>query len=196
MTLAILIPAAGASARMGGRDKLLEEIDGVPLLRRSAARACATGATVIVVLSCHHPDRLRMLDGLDVVRPDPIDATEGMGASLRAGIAAVPQDATGAMILLADLPDLTTADLTRMIQLHDAHPDQILRATASDGTPGHPVVFPARCFPDLAQVAGDEGAKSVLAGEPVLPVPLPGRHATTDLDTPEAWAAWRATQTG
>lgn len=194
MSLTILIPAAGASSRMGGRDKLLEDVGGAPLLRHSAARACATGATVIVVLSRYHPARRGALDGLGVILPGPIDATEGMGASLRAGMAALPDGATGVMILLADLPDLTTADLGRMIRLHDAQPDQILRATASDGTPGHPVVFPARCFPDLEQVTGDEGARSVLKGQPVMPVPLPGHHATTDLDTPEAWAAWRAAQ--
>lgn len=192
MSVVILIPAAGASARMQGRDKLLEEIDTVPLLRRTALRAGKTGAPVIVVLPRDRPGRLASLGGLDLTIPDPIDATEGMAASIRAGIAALPDNATGVMILLADLPDLTAQDLSLLIGRFETAPDRIHRATAADGTPGHPVIFPARCFADLARVTGDDGARSVLTGEAIRHVALPGRHAVTDLDTPEAWAAWRA----
>ena len=70
----------------------------------------------------------------------------------------------------------------------------ILRATAEDGRPGHPVILPARLYPLLAGLAGDTGARTVLAAHAaeVVAHPLPGTRALVDLDTPEAWADWRA----
>ena len=194
----ILIPAAGASSRMRGRDKLLEEIDGEPLLRRTTLRALASGANVLVTCSADHPGRIAILDALShpaLIRTPPVDATEGIAASIRQGaqtalsLAEVP---VGLMILLADLPDLTTADIANTRAAFSRSPDRVHRATSDDGTPGHPVIFPRRLFGRLAKVTGDNGARSVLKGEHVEPVPLPGNHAISDLDTPEDWAAWRA----
>ncbi|MGB8623190.1 MAG: NTP transferase domain-containing protein, partial [Paracoccaceae bacterium] len=119
---------------------------------------------------------------------------EGMAASLRAGVAAMPANAKAMMVVLADMPELTTADFWRVINAFEISPDvPILRGAAADGTSGHPVLFPRRLFPALSRVTGDRGAREILAeNRSVLrPVPLPDRHALTDLDTPEAWAEWR-----
>jgi CTP:molybdopterin cytidylyltransferase MocA len=188
---AILIPAAGAARRMRGRDKLLEPVDGRPLLARTAAVALATGAPVVVTLPPDRPERAAALAGLPVVTVTVADAAEGLGASIRAGMAALPAGAGAVLLLLADLPEIETADLAAMIAAQ-ARTGGILRASAGDGTPGHPVILPSRLFPELAALAGDEGARALLRRHPVTPWPLPGRRAVTDLDTPEDWAAWRA----
>ncbi|SER43141.1 CTP:molybdopterin cytidylyltransferase MocA [Tranquillimonas rosea] len=187
---ALLLLAAGAGARMRGRDKLLEEIDGVPLLRRQAEAACSTGAPVIVALPRDAPARVAALDGMPVSRVEVEDAASGMAASLVAACAAAPE-ARGVMIVLCDMPELTGADLSALIAGWDG--EAILRAAAEDGTPGHPVIFPADLRPELLALRGDTGARDVLrrhAGR-IVTMPLPGRRAVTDLDTPEAWEAWR-----
>lgn len=194
----ILIPAAGASRRMRGADKLLEVVSGVALLRHQALSALETGAPVIVTLPHDRPARHQCLSGLPVqivMVPDP---TEGMAASIRAGIGAVPDAACAVMILLADMPDITGADLAAMLAAFRNDPAApILRACAADGTPGHPVIFPRRHFGALAALTGDAGARALLAHAPDLRAfPLPGTRATTDLDTPEAWAAWRDRSVG
>ncbi|MFX0544660.1 nucleotidyltransferase family protein [Roseovarius sp. S1116L3] len=192
MTIAILLPAAGASSRMDGRDKLMEEVGGVPLLLRQTRRALATGADVLVTTRADFPARIAALKGT-AARPVPVDAPEeGIAASLRAGIAALPDGASALMILLPDLPDIDIDDLKAMLAAHRAAPDRILRAVAGNGTAGHPTLFPARYFPQLAHVSGDTGAAALIRAAGFDPVPLPGDRATTDLDTPEAWAAWRA----
>ncbi|MDA3859471.1 MAG: nucleotidyltransferase family protein, partial [Roseovarius sp.] len=61
-----------------------------------------------------------------------------------------------------------------------------------NGAAGHPVIFPAARVPALKRLTGDQGARALLRSEPVMQVTLPDAHATTDLDTTEAWAAWRA----
>ena len=70
----------------------------------------------------------------------------------------------------------------------------IVRAVSVDGKPGHPVLFGRRFFEDLGALTGDRGAKVVVKEHPefVVDVPLSGKRALVDLDTPEDWAAWRA----
>ncbi|NIZ10350.1 NTP transferase domain-containing protein [Pseudooceanicola sp. HF7] len=192
--IAILLLAAGASRRMGDRDKLLEEIDGLPLLRRQAARAVSAGCGPVLVTLPEDSPRADSLRGLDVTQVPVPEAAEGMGASIRSGVAALPKGVTGVMILPADMPDITTADLTRMAEAFATAPGPrpILRG-ASAGLPGHPVLFPDDLFAELRALQGDTGAREILKGNTVrlTLVALPGRHALTDLDTPEAWAEWR-----
>lgn len=180
---------------MRGGDKLLERIAGKPLLRVMLQRAArATDGPVLCTLPGPDHPRAACLDGLKVLPVFVADAAEGMGASIRAGVAALPDGCDAVMILPADLPELTEVDLARMLSVQAAQPGAILRAIDCDGRPGHPVVFPADLFASLAACRGDTGARDLLrdhAGR-VVTVPLPDRHATTDLDTPEDWAAWRA----
>ncbi|WP_300518694.1 nucleotidyltransferase family protein [Aliiroseovarius sp.] len=186
----ILVLAAGASRRMGGRDKLMEPVRGQqPLIRDRAEAALNTGAPVYVTLPRADTIRRVALEGLDVtlveVDPGPL------GTSLGAGISALPAGIPGVLILLADLPDLTSDDLRTVLNGFDG---TVRRGASAAGVAGHPVLLPRRLFDTLKQVSGDEGARQVLKGEDVILVPLPGDHAVTDLDTPEAWARWRAAQ--
>lgn len=192
MTCAILLPAAGASSRMGGRDKLLETVDGQPLLVRQTLRALATGAPVYVTTRHDRPARIAVLNALDVTQVCVADPDMGLSASIRAGVAALPGNVTAVMVVLPDLPDIETTDLIAMMAAQVASPDKILRATAQDGTPGHPAVFPPKFFAALGDLAGDTGAQALLRREGFTPVPLLGYRAITDLDTPEDWAQWRA----
>lgn len=194
--LVILLAAAGASSRMGpGRDKLTEEVAGEPLLRNRARIACATGAAVLVTLPADPPPaRLAALAGLDLIARPLADAAEGMAASLRAGAAFAAARGAALMVLPADMPDLTLADLQSLIAAAAAEPDAVHRAASAGGRPGHPVIFPPTLLPDLAHLRGDQGARHLLQESrcPLRLHKLPGDHALTDLDTPEAWAAWRA----
>lgn len=187
---AILLPAAGESRRMRGRDKLLEQVDGVALLRRSVMRALATAASVLVTLPKASPRR-NALDGLDLTILE-IDATEGMAASLRAGGAWAAQlGAKALMVALPDMPEITTQDMLALFAAQSKSPGTPLRATTEDGQPGHPVILPQPVFADMAALQGDAGARAILKDHPPRLHPLPGQRALTDLDTPEAWAAWR-----
>ncbi len=187
--LTIVIPAAGASARMRGGDKLMEQVDGQPMLRRQAGVALMTRRPVMITLRPTDTARQAALEGLAVRILEVPDAASGMSASLRRAAGAL---GTALMILPADMPDLTAQDLTALIAAWEQAPDLIHRGSTEGGQPGHPVIFPARFLPDLTGLAGDEGARPIVARTPALLVPLPGRHAVTDLDTPEDWAAWRA----
>ena len=194
-TVPIIILAAGLSSRMRGRDKLLETVDGQPLLALQIARArAATSGPVLVTLPPTPHPRYDVVDmsAAEVVTVEK--PQDGMSVSLRAGLAALPQDAVAAMIALPDLPEIETDDLVRVLTAVTEQPQAMIwRGATEAGRPGHPVVFSARLFEDLAKIKGDQGGAAVIkdhAPETVL-VPLPGERALRDLDTPEAWAAWR-----
>lgn len=192
--IAILIPAAGASSRMGGRDKLMELVDGTPLLVQQVTRALDTRAEVLVTLSLAHPARRAALAPLDgpKLHLREIDGREGMAVSLRAGADwAIAQGLAGLMVVLADMPELEVEDFTALIRAAQETPGRVIRAASAAGVPGHPVLIPARLFKALRSVTGDAGARGVLQGEQVRLIPRAGNRAVTDLDTPEDWAHWR-----
>ncbi|WP_425050599.1 nucleotidyltransferase family protein [Psychromarinibacter sp. S121] len=191
--LTILLFAAGSSSRMKGRDKLMERIGDETLLQRSARRAVATGLPVIALLPPEPTPRAAELNGLVETRVTVPDAGDGMSRSIGAGLAALPDTAAGAMMVMADMPDLDTGDLLVLAARFDAlDGDSVIRAAGADGTPGSPAVVPRRLFAALMALDGDTGGRDVLKRERQEIVPLPDRHALTDLDTPEDWAEWRA----
>jgi len=191
----IVVLAAGASRRMGGRDKLMEEVDGTPLLRRQCARAVQTGCAVFVTLPPAPHARYGAVADLDITAVPVADADEGMNASLRAGLAALPDTARAAMIMLADMPDVTVQDLQTLLAAVDPDSDtRVWRAATQDGAAGHPLILHADLFAQMRALTGDSGGREVVQAYAAHTqhIALPDRHARTDLDTPADWAAWRA----
>ncbi|ABV93226.1 conserved hypothetical protein [Dinoroseobacter shibae DFL 12 = DSM 16493] len=189
-----LLLAAGASSRMRGRDKLMELVDGTPLVARQAALAASVVPHVLVALPPAPHPRHAALDGLDVTRLSLPDSAEGMGGTLRGAVARLPADCTGLLLLLGDLPEITAEDLRAVLAARRTHPQaRIWRGATEDGAPGHPILFAPDTFPDFARLSGDAGGQSVIARhrDHLHLVPLPGTRARRDLDTPEDWAAWR-----
>lgn len=187
--LKLVLLGAGGSTRMRGGDKLLEPVEGAPLIRRQALAILAAGiGPVAVTLPPDRPQRVAALEGLNVDHLTIPDAAQGMSASLRA--AALWAEGAALLVVPADMPELTAEDFHRLAAGYDG--TRPLRATAEDGTPGHPVIFPPALLPLFAGLGGDDGARSILKAHPPLLVALPGVRAVTDLDTPEDWHAWRA----
>ena len=190
----IAIPAAGASSRMRGRDKLLEPVDGVPLLRRQTMAAVNTGHPVLVLIPPGSP-RAQALAGLNAKIAIVENAREGMAASLRQAVVSLHKDQPLA-ILLPDVPGVTTKDIAEILTaFSQASPPQITRASDPDNRPGTPLVLPFKIARRFATLSGDEGGRSILADHPVSLHAFPDTRATHDLDTPEDWADWRAKHT-
>lgn len=199
-----VVLAAGAARRMGGADKLLEEVDGAPQIARAARAALESRADeTLVVLGpsgeARQDARRAALAGLGVrVVENPL-AAEGMASSIRAALGAVAAEADAVALTLADMPEVGAAHIDRLIAAFDPEEGRaIVRAATASGAPGHPVLFGRRFFEALAALEGDEGARAVLAEHPDLVevVRTEGEAAAVDLDTPDAWAAWRAARAG
>ncbi|MES2541984.1 MAG: nucleotidyltransferase family protein [Pseudomonadota bacterium] len=199
-TVHILVLAAGASSRMRGRDKLVQRIKGKPILRMVAETALATGAPVLVTLPPASEARRAAVADLALQVVEVPDAGLGMSRSIVGGLAAItdPGPNDGMMILPADMPGFSAKALADLISRFRAEPDLAWRGGTTDGTPGHPAIFPRDLWPALSAISGDEGGSSVLKrhADRVRQVPLPGNMAILDLDTPEDWATYLGHPTG
>jgi molybdenum cofactor cytidylyltransferase len=188
-SLAALVLAAGRSTRMGGSNKLLAEIGSRPLVRIAAEQALASRARPVIVVTGHQRERVEAaLAGLDVTFVHNPDYAEGMSTSVKAGIAAVPADADGAIVCLGDMPQVDATLIDRLLAAFDPEKGALAVVPTMDGKRGNPVVWSRRFFPELAELGGDVGARHLIASYPeaVAEVPVAGRGALVDVDTPDA----------
>jgi len=190
-----VVLAAGRSTRMGGPNKLLAEVGGRPLVRIAAEEALASRARPVVVVTGHQRAEVEAtLAGLPVTFVHNPDYAEGLSTSLKAGIAALPAEADGAIVLLGDMPQVDAALIDRLIAAFDPEKGAFVVVPTIAGKRGNPVVWSRRFFPDLSGLGGDVGARHLIATYPeaVIEVPVTGRAAFVDVDTPDALSAVKA----
>ncbi len=203
--IAALILAAGRSQRFaaaGGREatKLAAFVAGKPLARYAAEAAFASAARPVVVVTGHAREAVETaLRGLPAQFVHNPAYSSGLASSLQAGLAALPPDAAGAIVLLADMPAVTAALIDRLVAAFAAQPEAHAAAPVRRGRRGNPVVLGRRLFDEVSKLAGDEGARPLLAALPpsrLLEVAVDDDGATLDVDTPEGLRAAQRALTG
>ena len=113
--IAGVVLAAGRSSRMGGPNKLLEQIAGRPLVRIVVDAVLASRARPVIVVTGHQRERVEAaLAGLPVRFVHNPHFADGLGTSLKAGIAALPAGADGAIVCLGDMPQVDAALIDRL----------------------------------------------------------------------------------
>jgi molybdenum cofactor cytidylyltransferase len=193
--IAAVVLAAGRSTRMGGPNKLIAEIAHRPLVRIAVEEAVASRAKPVIVVTGHQrADVEKALAGLPIEIVHNPDFAEGLGTSLRAGIAAVPADVDGAIVCLGDMPQVDAALIDRMIAAFDPDRGALVVVPTFEGKRGNPVLWSRRFFPDLMAIEGDVGARHLIgrSAEAVVEVPVDGKGAFLDVDTPEALRGLKA----
>jgi molybdenum cofactor cytidylyltransferase len=193
--IAAIVLAAGRSSRMGGPNKLLAEIAGRPLVRIVVEEALASHARPVIVVTGHQRERVEAaLAGLPVKFAHNPNFADGLGTSLKAGIAALPAEVDGVIVCLGDMPQVDAGLIDRLIEALDPDKGALVVVPTIDGKRGNPVVWSRRFFSDLMTVEGDIGARYLIGRYPeaVAEVPLSGTAAFTDVDTPEALLAVKA----
>ena len=192
VSLAIVILAAGASSRMRGRDKLFEVVEGKPILTRLVHFAQGCGDVYVTLPNPNHP-RHNLLAGTQALPIYVPDAADGMSASIKRACATVSEtSAKGMMILTGDLPDLTEAHFKQICAEWTKDQTSYIQAKDQDGKPGHPVIIPKSGWDDIETLQGDIGLRNILREKRIEYVSFKDNGPTLDLDTPEAWDAWRA----
>jgi CTP:molybdopterin cytidylyltransferase MocA len=150
-----LLLAAGAGRRMGTPKALV----GDWLTRGVGVLGAAGCSPLVVVLGAALQQARARLHGRDVILAAAEDWSDGLSASLRAGIIALPGDAPAAVVTLVDLPDVGVSVVRRILQ-EGAGTATLTRATYH-GLPGHPVVLGRAHWPGiLAAANGDVGARA------------------------------------
>ncbi|TCT04647.1 NTP transferase domain-containing protein [Aquabacter spiritensis] len=193
--IAAVVLAAGRGTRMGGPNKLLAEIGGRPVVRRVAEAALASRAEPVIVVTGHEgAEVVRALGGLDVIPIANPNYAQGLATSLAAGIAAVPEGAAGALVMLGDMPLLEAETIDRLIAAFSPVEGRLIVVPVAGGRRGNPVLWSRRFFAALSALEGDIGARALIAAhaEAVFEVEVAGEGTHLDVDTPAALAAARA----
>ncbi len=193
--IAAVVLAAGRSTRMGAVNKMIAEIGGKPLVRIAAEQALASQAAPVIVVTGHQREKVEAaLKGLNVRFAHNPDFAEGLGTSLRSGIAAVPDIADGAVVLLGDMPQIEAKLIDKLIAAFDPERGALVVVPTIEGRRGNPVVWARRFFPDLMSVSGDVGARHIIGNvsEAVAEVPVTDAAVTVDVDTPDVLESIRA----
>ena len=190
--MAGVVLAAGASNRMG-QNKMLFQLDGESLLRRAVNRAVAAGLDPVVVVLGYEADRaygeLAGLTCRPVVNPD---YARGINVSLRTGIAALPERAVAAVVLLADMPFVTARMIAMLVERYRETTAPLVISDYA-GVHAPPALYDRSLFAELGAMEGEGCGKQVVKrhlGE-ALAVPWPAA-ALADIDLPDDYERVRA----
>lgn len=184
-----LVLAAGGSSRFGGHPKQLAELDGKPLLEHVLLAMEAAQLDRVAVVLGSHADQVR--EGVPLHGAEPVVCAEwrsGMGASLKAGVAAL-DGCDAVAVALGDQPRLSPHAVARVVSQRGA--DELAVRATYNGVPGHPVLLERTLLTRVDELRGDAGARELLFGVPIREVACDGLGSPDDIDTPEALAALR-----
>lgn len=180
--LSILIPAAGASERLG-QAKQLVEYQGKSLIQNAVNSAHLLNPNEILVITGADEQLIR-----NAVQQPPVrwinnpNWDAGMGGSIALGATAISPECKGLMILLCDQWRINTQNLQELADTWQSDPQRIVVAQAQ----GHympPVIFPSSCFAELSGMQGKQGARSLFKAHHELLKAVPMDNAAFDLDT-------------
>jgi len=189
--IAALVLAAGRSTRMKSEDagvpsKLLMPLDGKPMVAHVVDAALASGAAPVIVVTGNADVQVRAaLAGKSVTFVHNPDYAEGLSTSLRAGLAALPEETDGALVCLGDMPDIRGIHLEKLIAAFDPEEGRTICVPTVAGKRGNPVLWGRDWFDAMSDVKGDTGAKHLIGenADAVCEVPMPDDAALTDIDT-------------
>jgi molybdenum cofactor cytidylyltransferase len=192
--VAAIVLAAGRSWRMAPHNKLLQAIDGEPMVRRVATMALASGAHPVIAVTGYEAgpvaDALRGLEVRIVHNPSFAD---GLSASLRAGLRALPADCDGALICLGDMPGIEVGVLRALVTAFEASGRDAICVPVCHGRNGNPVLWGASYFAEMMAIDGDRGAKPLIArhADSVIEVEVATDGIFGDVDAPSDLARFR-----
>jgi molybdenum cofactor cytidylyltransferase len=184
-----ILLAAGESRRMG-RNKLLLPLAGEPLVRRACRRGLAAGLDPLIVVLGHESERVQeALTGLDCRLVLNTDLGGPMSGSLHRGLKALPAVTEAAVVMLADMVNVTEQMLRAILVSAQTSP-ALLVCSRYAGTLAPPVLFRRTLFEELYASTGEGCGRAVVEHhrEHALYLDWPGA-ALVDVDTPEEFAA-------
>ena len=189
--IAALVLAAGQGRRMGA-NKMATEVAGKAMLRHVLQAAAASQAEGLFVVTGHERETVEALaEGSGATLLHNADYAAGLATSLHRGLAALPPEVEGVVVLLGDMPKVSAAAIDRLIAAFDPLEGRSLCVPTWQGKRGNPLLFARRFFAEVQAIQGDQGARQLLGEYPdeVAEVPVEEPGVLLDLDTPEAVAA-------
>ena len=182
--------AAGRSERMGRNNKLLLNVDGIPLVRKSAINILNSNVTSMTVVTGFDENNIvNALSGLNVNFVKNINFREGLSSSLKAGLANITPTPSAVIICLADMPKIQPEHINQLIENFDPLKGWEICIPTNNGKRGNPVLIGSRFFPYIFETSGDFGAKQVMKqhSDKIVEVEIGTSDIHFDIDTQDEY---------
>ena len=189
-TIAAIVLAAGRSRRMAPHNKLLvADRTGKPMIARVVDNVLSSKTRPILVVTGHQSEQVQhALGGRPVRYVHADEYAEGLSASLKSGIAAVPEECSAALVCLGDMPLVTGRMIDRLLGTYDPDEGRLIVLPTFRGKQGNPMLWDRRFFPEILQITGDSGARFLLGKhlEVVTEVEMADDAVLRDFDTTDS----------
>ncbi len=187
--IAAIVLAAGQSRRAGEQNKLLAKLGDAPMISHVVRTAVDSDAYQVIVVIGHEAELMQKV--LSAYRIEIVfnpDYISGIASSLRVGIKAVAAEMDGALILLGDMPLVSTAQINQLIAEFDPARKRDIVAPFKDGKRGNPVLWSTYYFQALKTLTGDTGGRDLMIENiaNVREAPVTDDAVFTDFDTPDS----------
>ena len=182
--------AAGRSERMGPNNKLLLNVDGIPLVRKSAINILNSNVTSMTVVTGFDENKIvNALSGLNVNFVKNINFREGLSSSLKAGLANITPTPSAVIICLADMPKIQPEHINQLIENFDPLKGWEICIPTNNGKRGNPVLIGSRFFPYIFETNGDFGAKQIMKqhSDKIVEVEIGTSDIHFDIDTQDEY---------
>ena len=182
--------AAGRSERMGRNNKLLLNVNGIPLVRKSAINILNSNVTSITVVTGFDENKIvNALSGLNVNFVKNINFREGLSSSLKAGLANITPTPSAVIICLADMPKIQPEHINQLIENFNPLKGWEICIPTNNGKRGNPVLIGSRFFPYIFETSGDFGAKQVMKqhSDKIVEVEIGTSDIHFDIDTQDEY---------
>ena len=182
--------AAGRSERMGRNNKLLLNVDGIPLVRKSAINILNSNVTSMTVVTGFDENKIvNALSGLNVNFVKNINFREGLSSSLKAGLANINPTPSAVIICLADMPKIQPEHINQLIENFNPLKGWEICIPTNNGKRGNPVLIGSRFFPYIFETNGDFGAKQIMKqhSDKIVEVEIGTSDIHFDIDTQDEY---------
>jgi molybdenum cofactor cytidylyltransferase len=177
---------------MAPHNKLLvTDKAGKPMIARVVDNVLSSNARPVLVVTGHQAEQVEhALGGRPVRYVHAADYAEGLSASLKAGIAAVPPECAAAVVCLGDMPLVTGRMIDRLLSMYDPDEGRLIVLPTFRGKQGNPMLWDRRFFSEILEIGGDSGARFLVAKhtESVCEVEMADDAVLRDFDTTESLA--------
>ena len=186
MKISVTILAAGRSQRMGDLNKLLLLIDDKPMIYSVCKMVLDAKINQVVLVTGYQNNEVEksIPKGIDTIVYNK-NWESGMMSSIYAGMSKLEKDIDGNMIVLGDMPLISTMTINKIIiEFNNHNGNQIVYPTY-ENKQANPVVFPRKYFPEILNLKGDRGCKKLLKKYPgdAVGIPINTDDVVIDCDT-------------
>jgi molybdenum cofactor cytidylyltransferase len=170
---------------------LVADRAGKPMIARVVDNILSSRARPVFVVTGHREAEVRAaIGGRPVTFVAASDYADGLAASLKAGIAALPEEIGGAIVCLGDMPLVTGRVIDRLIDSFDPDEGRMIVAPTHEGRIGNPILWERSFFAEMLALQGDAGARALLKrhAEQVAEIPMDDDAVLRDFDTVDSLA--------